>query len=187
MRSTWGAPSPGAVEETCVVCGAAHGLPDCPTFCQLPVGQRRDCIRDQKRCYRCCGANHRAAMCGSSEACASCGSMAHHSLLHPNPTAGGDRSTVTTVASNAAASATGQKLLQLSGTAPAPSSSDNAPPSPQVSVSAVDGAGNGGKCFRPILPVMVEFEDGACLKTYALLDSGSVSYTHLTLPTKRIV
>ena len=71
---------------------------------------------------------------------------------------------------------TGQKLLQLSGTAPAATPSapaDNSPPTSAVSVSVVDGGSSGKKCFRPILPVMVEFENGECTKTYALLDSGS--------------
>ena len=42
-----------------------------------------------------------------------------------------------------------------------------------VDGAGVDGGGNGGKCFRPILPVWVEFENGTRLPTYALLDSGS--------------
>ena len=119
QRPTWGAPAAGAVEETCVVCGASHPLVECDQFHQLSVEQRRDCIWNLKRCYRCCGANHRAADCGINQPCSICGQTSHHSLLHPNSPAGVDRSPVVTLASNAAGTVTGQKLLQLSGTTPA--------------------------------------------------------------------
>ena len=73
-----------------------------------------------------------------------------------------------TSASTAAGTATGQKLLQLSGTTPA-----STPPTPAASVSVVDGGSGERKCFRPILAVLVEFENGECTRTYALMDSGS--------------
>ena len=41
----------------------------------------------------------------------------------------------------------------------------------KVSLSAVSAVE--AKCFRPILPVQVEFENGRRAFTYALLDSGS--------------
>ena len=70
----------------------------------------------------------------------------------------------------------GQKLMQLSGTAPAATPSapaDNSPQTAAVSVSVVDGGSGERRCFRPILPVKVEFENGDIVYTYALLDSGS--------------
>ena len=40
-------------------------------------------------------------------------------------------------------------------------------------MSVVDGGSGERRCFRPILPVRVEFENGDNDYTYALLDSGS--------------
>ena len=165
---TWGAPTTGAVEEACVVCGASHPLVECDQFHQLPVEQRRDCIWTFKRCYRCCGAGHRAAECYVNQPCSICGQSFHHSLLHPNPPGGVDRSSAAPSASSVVETATGQKLLQLSGTTPA-----STPSTPAVSVSVVDGGSGERRCFRPILPVRVEFENGDSVSTYALLDSGS--------------
>ena len=181
QRPTWGAPTAGAVEEACVVCGASHSLVECDQFQQLPVEQRRDCIWTFKRCYRCCGAGHRAAECYVNQPCSICGQSFHHSLLHPNPPGGVDRSSAAPSASSVVETATGQKLLQLSGTASAPSAPASTPSAPAdnshlaaaVSVSVVDGGSGERRCFRPILPVRVEFESGDSLTTYALLDSGS--------------
>merc|ERR1711989_23243 len=83
--------------------------------------------------------------------------VAHASPINPSSFASnGGTNAITNVSSNGASASSGS----ATGIQPA-----------KVSLSAVSAKED--KCFRPILPVQVEFSNGKKAFTYALLDSGS--------------
>lgn len=70
-------------KSTCPLCQAPHRLYACSDFVSKSANERREIIKQYKRCFNCLGENHFAAECKSKYTCREC-KQKHHSLLHSN-------------------------------------------------------------------------------------------------------
>ncbi|XP_029663493.1 uncharacterized protein LOC115235693 [Formica exsecta] len=68
-------------QSQCSLCPARHFINVCPTFVSKNASQRRDIIKQQKRCFNCLSARHSAHECKSKYCCRVCHKK-HHSMLH---------------------------------------------------------------------------------------------------------
>ncbi len=72
---------PARPRGKCPMDGGEHGLAACQTFKKLTPTQRRDKLREWKRCYSCLHPGHNINSCNRGITCAHCPHN-HHSLLH---------------------------------------------------------------------------------------------------------
>lgn len=69
------------IKTSCELCKAAHYLNKCPQFLSKTTTQRRDFVKQSKRCFNCLSGKHSVNDCKSLHTCRIC-SKKHHSLLH---------------------------------------------------------------------------------------------------------
>lgn len=65
----------------CLLCKAAHFINSCPTFIAKNPSQRRDVVKQYKRCFNCLSEKHVVQACKSKYSCQVCNKR-HHSMLH---------------------------------------------------------------------------------------------------------
>ncbi|EZA55100.1 hypothetical protein X777_05355 [Ooceraea biroi] len=68
-------------QTSCPLCKAKHFFSACPTFIRGSPSQRRDLVKQHRRCFNCLSQNHAAKECKSTFSCRTC-QQRHHSLLH---------------------------------------------------------------------------------------------------------
>ncbi|XP_070170709.1 uncharacterized protein [Polyergus mexicanus] len=66
-------------QSQCPLC--RHFINVCPEFVSRTASQRRDIVKQQKRCFNCLRARHSAHECKSKYSCRMCHKK-HHSMLH---------------------------------------------------------------------------------------------------------
>ncbi len=69
------------VKNTCPLDGERHDLANCDTFKALTPKERREKLRELRRCYACFMAGHNISSCNKDIRCAECPRY-HHTLLH---------------------------------------------------------------------------------------------------------
>ena len=70
-------------EFKCFVCNDSHPLYRCETFIKMPLSERSQVVKENRRCFNCFRTHH-IKDCNSRARCRECG-YKHHTLLHdPN-------------------------------------------------------------------------------------------------------
>ncbi|XP_024872888.1 uncharacterized protein LOC112455302 [Temnothorax curvispinosus] len=139
-------------QAKCPLCPAQHFINSCPTFSGKNPSQRRDIVKQHKRCFNCLSAKHSVQACPSKYSCRVC-QQKHHSMLHVNP----DSSS---------------KLAE----ADAPDSSSTATPDPKCDVNFLSASHTTRHKPSVLLAtawVTVSAESGRSAVVRALLDQGS--------------
>ena len=76
----------GEVKETVHQCPlhkyANHTLDECREFKKEPIEKRRQCLKENRLCFRCCKAGHSIKDCKVPIKCLDCGSVKHMTCLH---------------------------------------------------------------------------------------------------------
>ncbi|XP_070168813.1 uncharacterized protein [Polyergus mexicanus] len=78
-------------QSQCSLCPARHFINACPAFVSKTASQRRDIVKQQKRCCNCLSARHSAQECKSKYSCRVCHEK-HHSMLHIDSDSGSNSS-----------------------------------------------------------------------------------------------
>ncbi|XP_011690496.1 PREDICTED: uncharacterized protein LOC105451622 [Wasmannia auropunctata] len=65
----------------CPLCKERHFINKCPQFINKSPSQRRDIVKEAKRCENCLSTKHDVMACPSKYACRNC-QQRHHSMLH---------------------------------------------------------------------------------------------------------
>lgn len=68
----------------CPVHKKTHPLEKCRAFRMKTFGERKDILREHKRCFKCCTPNHLAKNCQAPLKCGECESERHCSAMHPD-------------------------------------------------------------------------------------------------------
>ncbi|XP_070169577.1 uncharacterized protein [Polyergus mexicanus] len=139
-------------QSQCSLCSARHFIHACPTFVSKNASQRRDIVKQQKRCLNCLSARHSTHECRSKYSCRVCHKK-HHSMLH--------------VDSDSSSSA----LKKAPSNCSSPQASDAAPEVNSLSASTVM------RRRKPVLLatawVTIRSPSGRTAVVRALLDQGS--------------
>ncbi|XP_070162567.1 uncharacterized protein [Polyergus mexicanus] len=139
-------------QSQCSLCPARHFIHACPTFVSKNASQRRDIVKQQKRCFNCLSARHSIHECRSKYSCRVCHKR-HHSMLH--------------VDSDSSSSA----LKKAPSNCSSPQASDAAPEVNSLSASTVM------RRRKPVLLatawVTIRSPSGRTAVVRALLDQGS--------------
>ncbi|XP_070169321.1 uncharacterized protein [Polyergus mexicanus] len=139
-------------QSQCSLCPARHFIHACPTFVSKNASQRRDIVKQQKRCFNCLSARHSTHECRSKYSCRVCHKK-HHSMLH--------------VDSDSSSSA----LKKAPSNCSSPQASDAAPEVNSLSASTVM------RRRKPVLLatawVTIRSPSGRTAVVRALLDQGS--------------
>ncbi|XP_029671978.1 uncharacterized protein LOC115240763 [Formica exsecta] len=80
-----------STQTLCPVCKARHFLNVCPSFVSKNASQRRELVKQHKRCFNCSSAKHSAQECRSKYSCRVCHKK-HHSMLHVDSNSGSSSS-----------------------------------------------------------------------------------------------
>lgn len=67
----------------CPVHNKPHPLAKCRAFKMKPLQERKNILKEHKRCYKCCSPNHLAKDCQATLKCNECESDRHCSAMHP--------------------------------------------------------------------------------------------------------
>jgi len=70
-----------SAQSQCPLCQGRHFINVCPAFVSKNASQRRDIVKQHKRCFNCLSARHSAQECKSKYSCRVCHKK-HHSMLH---------------------------------------------------------------------------------------------------------
>ncbi|XP_069105757.1 uncharacterized protein [Argopecten irradians] len=71
---------------------ASHKLSECKQFRQRPIEERKNILRENRRCFKCCEDSHTARDCDRKIKCDECGSSFHATCMHiTRPPAEGHR------------------------------------------------------------------------------------------------
>lgn len=72
------------VEKGCIIhaFSQSHTLNDCRLFKRKSLTERKNILKENRMCYRCCEGNHNARDCKAIIKCTECGSCKHPSGLH---------------------------------------------------------------------------------------------------------
>jgi len=68
-------------DPVCVLCQKRHFINKCAKFIDKSPSQRRDIVKQHKRCFNCLSVKHSVAECKSRFTCRLC-QQKHHSMLH---------------------------------------------------------------------------------------------------------
>lgn len=68
----------------CPVHKKTHPLEKCRSFRMKTLQERKDILKEHKRCYKCCAPNHLARVCQTTLKCGECESERHCSAMHPD-------------------------------------------------------------------------------------------------------
>lgn len=68
----------------CPVHKKTHPLEKCRSFRMKTLLERKDILKEHKRCYKCCAPNHLARVCQTTLKCGECESERHCSAMHPD-------------------------------------------------------------------------------------------------------
>ncbi|XP_071650770.1 uncharacterized protein [Temnothorax longispinosus] len=78
---TASAPGTAGSNRRCSLCQGNHLFGYCPRFKEMPVPQRRECVKKQGACFNCLRTKHLVSSCLSAVRCLRCQEK-HHTLLH---------------------------------------------------------------------------------------------------------
>ena len=149
-------------EPTCILCDGHHFLSRCPTFLNKTTLQRRDYIKELKRCLNCFSAKHSVAECQNKSKCRIC-QKRHHSLLHLNsPTASANLANVKSETTN-------ENLDSFEEARDSESDS----PSQALSLSSISRGGPVASVLLATSKIIVRSDAGREQAVRALLDQGS--------------
>ncbi|XP_024875114.1 uncharacterized protein LOC112456655 [Temnothorax curvispinosus] len=70
-----------ASNPSCPLCQKFHFINKCPKFIEKSPSQRRDIVKQNKRCFNCLSTKHAVTDCKSKFTCRTC-QRQHHSMLH---------------------------------------------------------------------------------------------------------
>ncbi|XP_062415794.1 uncharacterized protein LOC119194889 [Pungitius pungitius] len=70
----------------CPLHNKPHPLEKCRTFKMKPLAERKDVLREHRRCFRCCSPTHMARECTVELNCNECQSNRHVTAMHPETT-----------------------------------------------------------------------------------------------------
>lgn len=86
--------SPTSTDETerkdsdparyCPIHKKTHPLVKCRTFRMKTLQERKNILKENKRCFKCCSPNHLARECQAILKCSECESERHCSAMHPD-------------------------------------------------------------------------------------------------------
>ncbi|XP_068506561.1 uncharacterized protein [Syngnathus scovelli] len=76
----------------CPVHKKTHPLEKCRSFRAKTLQERKDILKEHKRCFKCCAPNHLAKDCQASLKCGECDSQRHSSAMHPDTSLPPDQS-----------------------------------------------------------------------------------------------
>lgn len=68
-------------QSACLICHAQHSLHVCPKFVRGNPNQRRDFVKQHRRCFNCLNRHHAVTECQSKYLCRIC-HQRHHSMFH---------------------------------------------------------------------------------------------------------
>ena len=80
-NSTWGRNGAPSSTPMCPICNTPHGITACSKFLKMSLGDRDECCKQKRLCFKCLIPNHTAQVCRSNRNCEVCGGR-HHNLLH---------------------------------------------------------------------------------------------------------
>ncbi|XP_076113586.1 uncharacterized protein LOC143081749 [Mytilus galloprovincialis] len=70
-------------QNLCILHKTKHTLNECRAFRAKPIEERKELLRQNNVCYKCCGSTtHRSRDCNASISCNECGSERHTTALH---------------------------------------------------------------------------------------------------------
>lgn len=70
----------------CPIHNAPHTLNECRNFRKKPLRERKQILRDNNFCYKCCESTaHVYKTCDANVKCLECGSERHNTAMHTTP------------------------------------------------------------------------------------------------------
>ena len=74
----------GDLAKHCPIHNKPHPLTKCRAFKTKTIAERKACLKEHRRCYKCCSPNHMAKECQVELKCNECESDRHCTALHPD-------------------------------------------------------------------------------------------------------
>lgn len=163
------------VSVSCQFCKQSHWIDKCDEFLKKGASARYSWFFDNRRCFICGRTGHRVDACKSRRMCQQCGRR-HHTVLHDYYEQDPQGSKRAMVAVSLEGNDHQKVEYESKVSTPSDTQKTENEPVDSVQIShTVESkcATNGSSSLIPIIQVRLHSDDGSCLDTFALLDSGS--------------